>query len=161
MNLRIYNVGHGNATHIVTPAKQLVVVDLGASSDFSPLGEVADRTRKINKLILTHPHTDHLTEIGDIDGFSVDMLQRPKHLSEQAIRAGNQAKDKQVLDDYIAFSKRYSGTVAEDRKGWDVSSRSKGTSEHRFCLTTRSDGAIDIAVDRNSNGNPTLKVEIE
>ena len=50
---------------------------------------------------------------------------------------------------------------SQHAKGWDVSSRSKGTSEHRFCLTTRSDGAIDIAVDRNSNGNPTLKVEIE
>ena len=45
--------------------------------------------------------------------------------------------------------------------GWTVHSKSDGTSTERNCLTTRSDGFVDIGLGRNSNGKNFLSVTVE
>ena len=47
---------------------------------------------------------------------------------------------------------RYSGHA----EGWTVLSNSTGESRDRRCLTTRTDGYIEIAIGENNNGNPFL-----
>jgi beta-lactamase superfamily II metal-dependent hydrolase len=57
MTLRIviHNVGHGQAIHAFTPAGETIVIDLGCSSNFSPLEWLSQSTKTIDKLIISHP----------------------------------------------------------------------------------------------------------
>jgi len=45
--------------------------------------------------------------------------------------------------------------------GWAVHCKSKGTSKERNCLTTRSDGFIEVKIGRNENGTPFLSVSTQ
>ena len=53
-------------------------------------------------------------------------------------------------------SSRYSAVS----KGWDVKKRS-GAREKRYCLTTRSDGHIEIDVELGRAGNTTLEITVD
>jgi len=44
LKLVIHDVGHGNAIHVYTPAGEVVVIDLGSSSAYSPLELLAENT---------------------------------------------------------------------------------------------------------------------
>lgn len=52
---------------------------------------------------------------------------------------------------------RYSGHAA----GWQVKSKSDGSSQNRKCLTTRTDGSIEIEIGQNSNGRAFIAVVTE
>ncbi len=69
-NIWIFDVGHGFAAAILTPAGKWIVIDLGASDDFNPvtdflltkkLVKFKDGRKEISQLILSHPHNDHMT----------------------------------------------------------------------------------------------------
>lgn len=49
---------------------------------------------------------------------------------------------------------KYSGHAS----GWDVSSKSNGNILNRNCLTTRTDGYIEIEIGLNNNNHPFLSV---
>ena len=42
--------------------------------------------------------------------------------------------------------------------GWSVFSKSEGESKERFCLTTRTDGYVEIEIGQNGDGNTFLSV---
>lgn len=69
-NLHIYflNVGQGDAEYIKTPNGQDILIDGGPdSSVLGELGKVMSLgDRKIDLVILTHPHADHLTGLIDV-----------------------------------------------------------------------------------------------
>lgn len=78
-NLKIYflNVGQGDSEYIKTPSGQDILIDGGPNNSvLTELGKVMDLgDRKIDLVVLTHPHADHLTglisvinrfEIGEI-----------------------------------------------------------------------------------------------
>ena len=62
LQIFIHNVGHGQAIHAITPSGKTVVIDLGRSSDFSPLEWLRQDTDTIDSLVITHPHGDHIDE---------------------------------------------------------------------------------------------------
>ena len=53
-------------------------------------------------------------------------------------------------------SSRYSAVS----QGWNVKRRSTGEREKRYCLTTRTDGSIEVEVGMDQNGQTTLEVTI-
>lgn len=63
--------------------------------------------------------------------------------------------DGRVVD--TSATSRYSAHT----KGWQVESRSRGTHAERKCVTTRNDGQIEVTVDKNRDGRPTLQVTKE
>ncbi len=89
LNIRIHNVGHGQSIHAFTPNGKIVVIDLGCSKDFSPLNWLSAYSKKIDSLIITHPHGDHIDEILLLKKFHIGQLWRPKWLEEQDIRKQN------------------------------------------------------------------------
>lgn len=52
---------------------------------------------------------------------------------------------------------RYSGHAT----GWKVHNRNGSESQKRNCLTTRSDGYVDIKIGKNSNNKRYLSVTID
>ena len=273
-----WDVEHGSAAYIGTPNNKRIVIDLGAG-EFSPLRHIWDSgSFRLDEVIITHPHLDHIDDILNFDLLNPQYLVRPGHLTESDIWAGNQNASAEVqgkIRKYCEINQRFttpadpslnpeapannggvtierfqpsqcpkgnlnnhsvvtvisylgvkilspgdnescsweellktskfreaiSGTnvlvaahhgresgfhkdlfnhisplitiVSDGRaqdtnassrysavsKGWDVKKKSGG-SENRYCLTTRTDGTINVKVDRGQNGQTLLDVFI-
>jgi competence protein ComEC len=113
LHLRIHDVGHGHAVHAFTPSGHVVVVDLGCSSSFSPLSWLRAVTDTIDKLVITHPHGDHIDEILDLaeHDFRVRQLWRPKWLTEDEIYDANQSSYDDRVERYLEMSASYSEPI--------------------------------------------------
>jgi competence protein ComEC len=127
LTITFWDVQHGNATYINTPNGKNIIIDLGVGSfdnsnkTFSPLAYLRSKgVRSLDGVIITHPHTDHLDDIFNFDSMSPHVLIRPRHLSEDEIRVGNQTKDKNVIDKYLEINNRYTGGVDAGENPFDA-----------------------------------------
>ena len=68
----IFNIGRGLSAFIRTPLNQAMLYDLGSSDDFSPLEFVEKnllphidqyKNKNIAQRVISHPHSDHISEI--------------------------------------------------------------------------------------------------
>jgi beta-lactamase superfamily II metal-dependent hydrolase len=116
LKILIHNVGHGHAIHAITPANELVVIDLGSSADYSPLGSLPLDRKTIDFLVLSHPHADHLSEIDKLKQFTVRQLSRPKWLTQQEIAAGNKPSDSGLIASYCTFSDRFIDPIPDNER---------------------------------------------
>ena len=116
LRILIHDVGHGQAVHAWTPAGELVVIDLGCSSAFSPLEWLSGQSKTIDNLIITHPHGDHIDEFLLIKkmGFKVRQLWRPRWLERKVVYEQNQSTYTEKLDAYFEMSDRYTGKIADN-----------------------------------------------
>ena len=81
-----WDVQHGSAAYINTPANEHLVIDLGVGSyqqanlQFSPLLHLKHHygVQQLDGVVITHPHRDHLDDIGNFDALSPRVLVRPK-----------------------------------------------------------------------------------
>jgi competence protein ComEC len=117
-NLRVicWNVEHGNAAYIQTPTFKHIALDLGSEPDFSPLNFLKSQFHigTLDEIIISHPHTDHLTDIFNFDELSPRGLSRPKHLTESEIRAANRREDASIVDKYLEINNRYNSPIARE-----------------------------------------------
>jgi len=118
LELFFWDVQHGNATYIKTPSNKHIALDLGTGSyesgkEFSPLLLLKNKwnIEKLDEVIITHPHTDHITDILNFEQLEPRVLRRPKHLTEDEIRNANKSEDKEIIDKYIEINNRYSHPV--------------------------------------------------
>ena len=78
-----WDVQHGNAANIATPAGRHFVIDLGTGKHgednpaFSPLRHLKNRwgVTRLDAVIVTHPHRDHIDDITNFDLMSPRFLQ--------------------------------------------------------------------------------------
>ena len=86
-----WDVEHGSSAYIQTPNGKNIVIDLGArrsvDTGFSPLAHLWHQwgVRHLDLVVVTHPHMDHIEDILALDNFSVQVLVRPRHLTEEEI----------------------------------------------------------------------------
>ncbi len=118
LEVHIHDVGHGQAVHVFTPNGQTIVIDLGRSADFSPLYWLKSRTRRIDCLIITHPHGDHIDEIELISklGFTVGQLYVPKSLTRDEVIKQNQGYYEEKLNVYFALAANWSNPIADNQR---------------------------------------------
>ena len=114
-----WDVQHGSAAYIRTPNGKHIVIDLGTGSHegntpFSPLLylKYKHNVQRLDAVIITHPHRDHLDDIFNFDALSPKAFCRPVHLSETDVRRGNQSRDSAVIDKYLEINSRYTGSIA-------------------------------------------------
>ncbi len=113
-----WDVQHGNATYFSTPNGRHFVIDLGTGKlgdgnpDFSPLLHLRDSwgVSRLDSVIITHPHRDHLDDIFNFDALNPFTLSRPDHLSETDIRSDNYKAD-HFIEKYLEIDRRYNQPV--------------------------------------------------
>lgn len=113
MRMIVWDVKKGNAISLHLPNGRVVMVDCGASDDYSPVSELHSKcgVDTIHELIVTHPHADHMADLATMRGLNMGptVFCRPKGISEKAIRSGN--TDKDVVDEYFAVDQQYNGKL--------------------------------------------------
>ena len=118
MTLRFitWNVEHGSAALIQTPNGQQIAVDLGSDAGFSPLQHMKYRMGidQLDKVIITHPHMDHIEDILNFDLLSPRILMRPRQLTADDISAGHNnvgPEAVQIYQKYLEIDARYTSPV--------------------------------------------------
>ena len=118
MTLRFitWNVEHGSAALIQTPNGQQIAVDLGSDAGFSPLQHMKYRMGidQLDKVIITHPHMDHIEDILNFDLLSPRILMRPRQLTAEDISAGHnnvRPEAVQIYQKYLEIDARYTSPV--------------------------------------------------
>ena len=122
LTIRIWDVQHGSAAYIRTPAPKHIVNDLGIGSyeiesrTFSPLVHLKRKLgiSQLDEVIISHPHGDHLDDILNFDLLTPRVLHRPKHLTEEQIWAGNKVTDEEIIEKYLEVNNRYTEPVSEE-----------------------------------------------
>jgi competence protein ComEC len=126
MKLIIWDVQHGSAAYVETPAGTRIIQDLGMGSNedsqFSPIHHLANNRNlpRIDALIITHPHRDHLADIENLYRTQVGALYRPSNIPEQILLAENRSPAYRttiatdVVDAYCDLGSRYSHPIYAD-----------------------------------------------
>jgi len=161
-----WDVQHGSAAYIRTPTGRHIVIDLGVGSygggpDFSPLLYLQHEwgVERLDGVVLTHPHRDHLDDICNFHLLAPRALQRPKNVSEQDVRDGNRPTDKEIIDKYLEVDRTYCHPVADadnpfhpannggvSIQSYHPSSGSPSNLNNRSIVTVVSYGGIKIVV---------------
>lgn len=125
LEVTIWDVQHGSAAFIKTPTGKKLVIDLGVGSfknpresTFSPLQYLYDKGghRSLDALIITHPHTDHLDDIGNLHLLPPEIIVAPRWIDRDLIREKNKSKDKAVIDAYFQWLDRFSNPIPGSQK---------------------------------------------
>lgn len=105
LEIKVWDVSHGNATHIHTPNGRNIIVDLGADQgQLSPLKEIRKAgISNLDAIVITHPHSDHIDDIRNLHLFKTGILHTTFHLTEDDIRKGNRQGDASIIDEYLSI----------------------------------------------------------
>jgi beta-lactamase superfamily II metal-dependent hydrolase len=111
----IWDVQHGNAIYVKAPNGKHLVFDLGIGDysgqnpNFSPLATLRDKynVEKLDYVMITHPHRDHIDEILQFDSFSPSVLTRPGQLAREDVMKNIQAVDRPKFEKYFEICSRY------------------------------------------------------
>jgi competence protein ComEC len=135
------DVGHGDATLIKTPDDRFILVDCrrcpGEGIDLfkfldDVLPESDDGRKRLDVLVITHAHDDHITGIGELyDRYEVVELWWPQH-AKKIERAGNFKEFERVEEEHKA---------AHEGEEDDYLKWPKGSRSH---WTTFSDGEVTV-----------------
>ena len=101
-----WNVEHGSAALIQTPNGQQIAIDLGSDAGFSPLQHMKYRMGidQLDKVIITHPHMDHIEDILNFDLLSPQILMRPAPLDCRRHQQGTQQRGTRSRSDLPEIS---------------------------------------------------------
>ena len=94
LEIIIWDVQYGNTILIKSSNKKIIIQDMGIGdylenlNNFSPLQHIHKKYQinKIDHLILTHPHLDHIEDNSNLDLFEVNSISYPKSITNSEIR---------------------------------------------------------------------------
>jgi len=117
-----WDVQHGSSTYIKTPNKKHILQDLGTGKyknkdeHFSPLNYLKDNwdVKRLDEVIITHPHKDHIKDIKNFNKLSPLVFTRPRDLSKEEIMEGVREKDKSLFEEYFKIDEDYNASVHSD-----------------------------------------------
>lgn len=122
LEIVFWDVQHGCAAFIRTPNGLHIVQDLGTGSyggdeEFSPLLHLKSKYKveRLDEVIISHPHKDHIQDIMNFEGLNPRVLTRPKHLSREDIMKNVIEEDKELFEKYLEISDRYNQPVVDSQ----------------------------------------------
>ena len=112
LDMRIWNVNHGNSMSIKLPNGNVMMIDCASNpiTDFSPLHHTKKLWKNLDYMIISHPHMDHIRDIVNIDSFKPTTLLRPK-IDHAVLRNEKFSSNLDIINAYIDFEKRYTEPV--------------------------------------------------
>lgn len=126
----IFDVEHGFSAFIKSPNNHGLLIDCGRKQNFSPIKWIRTNynigignikyfeERRIAKLVITHLHADHLSDVGHL----ID-TEKPKHLLrdkesikfiDQKIKEKPTDESTKILRDFKAFQSKYTEDIDKE-----------------------------------------------
>lgn len=125
VKMRVWDVKHGNGSYIKTQNNKHLGIDLGVGDysegqeDRSPLETLANNYKigKIDYLIITHPHKDHIKDILNLDKLNLGprSFRRPRTFDISSLMDGVRSVDKPIFEKYIQIDREYNQPVSSER----------------------------------------------
>lgn len=80
--LKIFDVAKGSCNFIISPTGKTELVDFGSGSNWSPVKHIfqnyISKNDKLNRLVLTHHHGDHLSDWDNLKNRQIGLVLRRK-----------------------------------------------------------------------------------
>lgn len=117
-----YDVEHGNSHALITPNNELVLIDAGNKDDFSPSLHLKENwgIPRPRWLTITHPDTDHLSDINNIANSFMPMVLEHPNLTIEQLEFLYNGELSQKLQEYLLFRKRFTLRVPSmGDSSWD------------------------------------------
>ncbi|WP_462265716.1 ComEC/Rec2 family competence protein [Mucilaginibacter sp.] len=121
VKMRVWDVQHGNAIFIRTPANKHMIFDLGIGdySEHRPFRSPLETlyhhygVRTIDQLLITHPHLDHIDDILKLDelGLYIAVFHRPRWLDQNTIMQNVSDRDRPKFEKYFRISNSYNTAI--------------------------------------------------
>ena len=113
LDIRIWDVNHGNSASIKLPNGNIMMIDCASNplTNFSPI--LRTKTlwgESLGYLIITHPHMDHIRDITNIDSYKPTVLLRPT-IEYSLLREGKSKEDLEIINKYIDFQTAFTEPV--------------------------------------------------
>lgn len=116
-----WDVQHGHASYFGMPNGNHTVIDLGTGSyggsgSFSPLKHLQNKygVDRLDHVIVTHPHKDHIDDILNFEDLNPRVFTRPKHLAREDIMEDVREEDEALFDKYFKINDRYDTPVSSE-----------------------------------------------
>ncbi len=138
--MTVWNVGHGLAIHVEAPNGSYVVIDLGSKDSFSPLQTL--RWKDVRRMVITHPHEDHIRDIVNIDCARPQMLTRHKRLAENLLENAK-GRYGELLTLYRDFSNKYNKSIDSEKDSSEENSLD-GLTVNVFAASPEDNECLDI-----------------
>ena len=118
--LYVWNVEKGTAIYVKTPNRKNVVIDCGASADFSPAKYLKDSLAVcIHFLIISHPHRDHIEDLKGIEDILIDenLFRRNGDIAEDLmVKSSGDLMGDEDLKRYFDLGENRTGIGSEDER---------------------------------------------
>lgn len=114
----VYDVQHGSCSHVITPANQHIVIDLGSKVETSICRYLKENYFRyggtIDELVLTHLHEDHIYDLPNLDTYGINprILHRPRGAFPLSYRTSDPNHYKRVIDKANQLNEHYTGMKA-------------------------------------------------
>lgn len=125
MKVIFYDVEHGSCCHIITPNGKHILVDVGSKTESSVVAHInrkyfKGQGGKIDQLIITHPHEDHIYDIPNLCKILPPrVLQRPVEAFD-IVPAFDNPTHKEIAGCANKMNKDYNSPVAEGTSPLDA-----------------------------------------
>lgn len=119
LEIVFWDVQHGSAAYIKTPGGKHIVQDLGSGSykksdpGFSPLLRLKEKygIKKLDEVIITHPHKDHIDDIMNFDALCPRVINKPKNIEKTEIIKNTREEDRHIFEKYFKIERLYNTPV--------------------------------------------------
>jgi beta-lactamase superfamily II metal-dependent hydrolase len=119
----LFNVGHGFCAFVKSESGATLLIDCGCSENFSPVkyiveneldGVVPINGKYLTKMIVTHPHDDHIKDISRlIQLLPPYLLLRTKFKWEDVKTPNTDESEYENLNEYAAWQESYSAVPVQ------------------------------------------------
>jgi len=127
LNVTIFNVEHGFCAFIKSPTGRTLLIDCGRTDRFSPIKYIIDHELEdafdegsyyFTKFILSHPHGDHLEDMGMMKIYEPRLLFRQKEYDWDEVREVNTKKGIKNVDTYEEWQNKYNVPARAEEIDW-------------------------------------------
>ena len=124
LTIKFYDVEHGSCTHIITPNNKHILVDIGTKDSKSICKHLKEKHLngdKIDYLVLTHPHLDHIQDLLSLHTYDVKprVLNRPNLAFPLVATSAMNEHEKKIISTANSMNDEYNHAILSGQEPWN------------------------------------------